>query len=338
MSTYYEDIRGVKDLDLPWKTLAETNILIVGATGLIGRALVDVLMQLPHRNFHLYAGARDLVYAQNCFAEYKDEAAFTILSYDVVMPMPFDMDFHYIIHAASYAAPSAFKNDPVGVITANIGGVDHLFSYGIQHHLRKLLYVSSGEVYGEGNGTPFREEDSGAFDWFSLRACYPLAKRTAETLCVSYASQYQIETSIVRPCHIYGPFFTPKDDRAYAQFIRNVVAGENIVLKSPGLQQRSWCYVVDCAFAILHVLLKGENGNAYNIADSQANVSIREFAGMIASKDGLEVVFELPEQTRENPIISQAFFATEKIKDLGWHPQWSLEEGISHTLNTLVET
>ena len=66
MSTYYEDIRGVKDLDLPWKTLAETNILIVGATGLIGRALVDVLMQLPHRNFHLYAGARDFVYAQNC--------------------------------------------------------------------------------------------------------------------------------------------------------------------------------------------------------------------------------------------------------------------------------
>lgn len=252
--------------------------------------------------------------------------------------MPFDMDFHYIIHAASNAAPSAFKNDPVGVITANIGGVDHLFSYGIQHHLRKLLYVSSGEVYGEGNGTPFREEDSGAFDWFSLRACYPSAKRTAETLCVSYASQYQIETSIVRPCHIYGPFFTPKDDRAYAQFIRNVVAGENIVLKSPGLQQRSWCYVVDCAFAILHVLLKGENGNAYNIADSQANVSIREFAGMIASKGGLEVVFELPGQTRENPIISQAFFATEKINDLGWHPQWSLEEGISHTLNTLVET
>ena len=93
-----------------------------------------------------------------------------------------------------------------------------------------------------------------------------------------------------------------------------------------------------CAFAILHVLLIGENGNAYNIADSQANVSIREFAGMIASKGGLEVVFELPGQTRENPIISQAFFATEKINDLGWHPQWSLEEGISHTLNTLVET
>ena len=132
MSTYHEDIRRVKDLDLSWNTLDETNILIVGATGLIGRALVDVLMQLPHRNFHLYAGVRDLVYAQNCFAEYKDEAAFTILSYDVVMPMPFDMDFHYIIHAASYAAPSAFKNDPVGVIKANIGGVDHLFSYGIR--------------------------------------------------------------------------------------------------------------------------------------------------------------------------------------------------------------
>lgn len=335
MSTYDDDIRRVKDLDLPWEILDKANILVVGATGLIGRALVDVLMQLPDKTFHLYAGVRDLNYAQYCFAKYDNKAAFTVLRYDVAMPVPFDVDFHYIIHAASYAGPGAFKHDPVGIIKANILGVDQLFSYGTQHNLKKLLYISSAEVYGEGNGIPFSERDSGILDWVSLRACYPSAKRAAETLCVSYASQYGIETSIVRPCHVYGPFFTPKDDRAYAQFIRNVLAKENIILKSMGLQQRSWCYVVDCAFALLYVLLKGENQNAYNIADMQSNVSIREFAGMIASKGGQDIVFNLPEQVMENPIISQAIFDTEKINKLGWYPLWKLKEGISNTLDTL---
>lgn len=105
-----------------------------------------------------------------------------------------------------YAGPEAFHRDPVGVMKANIWGVDHLFSYGKLHNLRRFLYVSSGEVYGEGNGTSFHEEDSGNFNWVSLRACYPSAKRAAETLCIAYASQYQMESVIVRPCHTYGPF------------------------------------------------------------------------------------------------------------------------------------
>ena len=337
MMTYYDDIRKVQDLHLPWEILTDINILIVGASGLIGRALVDTLMQLPDKTFHLYAGVRDLVYAQSCFMRYKDDESFTLIQCDVTALIPFDIDFHYIIHAASYAGPAAFHNDPVGVMKANILGVDNLFSYGEQHNLRRLLYVSSGEVYGEGYGIPFREEDSGSLDWASLRACYPAAKRTAETLCIAYAAQFQIETVIARPCHIYGPFYTSKDDRAYAQFIRNVLAGENIILRSSGLQQRSWCYVVDCVFALLYVLLKGKTKNAYNIADVRSNVSIREFAEMIALKSEREVIFDLPDNTGKNkPIISQAIFNTEKINKIGWFPQWKLEEGVSHTLNTLI--
>ena len=152
MMTYYDDIRKVQDLHLPWEILTDINILIVGASGLIGRALVDTLMQLPDKTFHLYAGVRDLVYAQSCFMRYKDDESFTLIQCDVTALIPFDIDFHYIIHAASYAGPAAFHNDPVGVMKANILGVDNLFSYGEQHNLRRLLYVSSGEVYGEGNG------------------------------------------------------------------------------------------------------------------------------------------------------------------------------------------
>ena len=103
------------------------------------------------------------------------------------------------------------------------------------------------------------------------------------------------------------------------------------------MQHRSWCYVVDCVFALLYVLLKGKTKNAYNIADVRSNVSIREFAEMIALKSEREVIFDLPDNTGKNkPIISQAIFNTEKINKIGWFPQWKLEEGVSHTLNTLI--
>lgn len=336
MMTYYDDIERVIELDLPWETLNEANILIVGASGLIGRALVDTLMQLPDKTFHLYAGVRDLAYAHSCFLKYKNADSLTLIQCDVTIPISYDIDFHYIIHAGSYAGPDAFLNDPVGVMKANIWGVDNLFSYGIQHHLKRFLYVSSAEVYGEGDGTPFCEEDSSYLNWTSLRACYPIAKRTAETLCISYASQYQIEILIIRPCHIYGPLFTSKDDRVYAQLIRNTMANEDIVLKSSGGQLRSWCYVVDCVFALLYVLLKGETKNVYNIADTRSNARIYEFAELVALKSGRKVVFEIPDSAVDNhSVISQAIFSTDKINEIGWSPRWRLEEGISHTLNTV---
>ena len=100
MMTYYDDIRKVQDLHLPWEILTDINILIVGASGLIGRALVDTLMQLPDKTFHLYAGVRDLVYAQSCFMRYKDDESFTLIQCDVTALIPFDIDFNSVITVA----------------------------------------------------------------------------------------------------------------------------------------------------------------------------------------------------------------------------------------------
>ena len=112
---------------------------------------------------------------------------------------------------------------------------------------------------------------------------------------MSYAAEYGADVVIARPCHTYGPHFTEQDNRVYAQFIRNVLRGEDIVMKSTGEQFRSWCYVVDCVSALLHILLKGESGEAYNIADADSNISIRELAETIAAIGGRKVVIDLPD-------------------------------------------
>jgi nucleoside-diphosphate-sugar epimerase len=318
--TYIEDIEAVASLNLPWEKLRGCNILITGATGLIGSSLVEVLMSRPNKDYNVYASGRNEGRARERFEAFAEDPAFHFFKYDVMLPLEGNTNFQYIIHAASNASPNFFAAKPVEIIKSNIIGVSNLMDYGIEHNLKRFVFVSTGEVYGEGDGRVFTEDYSGYVKTTSPRSCYPSGKRAAETLCVSYGAEYGVDTVIARPCHTYGPHFTESDNRVFAQFIRNVLAGEDIVMKSTGEQFRSWCYVVDCASAILHIMLKGENGQAYNIADESSNISIKELAEMIAEIGEKKVIVELPsdlERAGYN-VVTKSVFSTDKLQDLGW--------------------
>ena len=225
---------------------------------------------------------------------------------------------------------------PVEVVKSNIKGIENLMEYGLKHGMKRFLYGSSGEIYGEGDGRVFTEDYSGYVDSTSPRSCYPSSKRAAETLCVSYAVEYGADVVIARPCHIYGPYFTEQDNRVYAQFIRNVVRNEDIVMKSTGKQFRSWCYVVDCASALLHILLKGENCQAYNIADESSNISIRELAEMVATIGKCKVIMELPADNEKAGynVVKKSVFSTKKLESLGWALQpGNMEQKMKSTIS-----
>lgn len=331
---YQLQLKEATNAVLPWDKLDGCNILVTGATGLIGGCVVDLLMaREPHR-FSVYAAGRNKDRAEKRFAAYLDNPNFHFLSFDVIEPLSMDIDFHYIIDAASGASPSLYATDPVGVMKANIYGVDNLLSYGKAHNLQKFVYVSSGEVYGEGDGRAFVEDYSGYVNLLLARSCYPSSKRAAETLAVCYAQQYAINVSIARPSHVYGPYFSPSDNRVYAQFIRNVLAKEDIVMKSEGSQYRSWCYVIDCATAILYLLLKGENGAAYNIADAQSNITIRSLAEMIADIGQQKVVIKLPEDAEKAgySVVTKAVFDTTLLESLGWKVLGSMQDKLEATI------
>ena len=333
MSPYYLDIQECsKRIDL--SPLEGSNILITGATGLIGGSLVDVLM---NNHCQVYALGRNEERAKKRFADYWNSDSFHFIKGDVTKPLSCNINFDFIIHAASNASPNFFKEKPVEVITSNIIGTQNLMEYGLSHGMKRMLFVSSGEIYGEGSGKEFVETDSGYVDCATSRACYPSSKRAAETLCVSYAAEYGADVVIARPCHTYGPFFSESDNRVYAQFIRNVLNGEDIVLKSKGEQYRSWIYVVDCVGALLTVLCQGKCGEAYNVADEKSEISIRDLAELIASNSSLSVKFDIPlTQDKGNTTpITRALFSTRKLHALGWRPLFSISDGIKHTISTL---
>lgn len=334
---YRNDIESVRNLDLDFSSLKGKSILVTGATGLIGSAFIDFLMSIKISSLQVYAAGRNAVRAEKLFSKYKDNPHFHFLQFDVTKPLDFVIAFDFIVDSSGASSPVLYATEPVEVMESNILGVKNLLDYGKNHNLKKFVYVSSGEVYGEGDGRVFTEEYSGYVNPLNSRSCYPIAKRASETLCVSYAKEYGLNVSIARPCHVYGPNFTETDNRVYAQFIRNVLNGENIVLKSKGEQFRSWIYSDDCAQALLFILLRGGNCEAYNIANSNSNLSIKKFAEIIARQTGKKVVLDIPDDGSggiTNP-ITKAVFSTEKIEALCWKAQIGIEEGIRKTIEEM---
>ena len=347
--SFYKSENYKKDIEIAVKAtvglekLYNSSVLIAGGSGLIGSFMADMLLFAnKHMNANITVYAMDLS-AERLATRYEgiDTDKLHFVEHNVNELPDFDFAVDYIIHAASPAFPAAFNNDPVGTVMSNILGTKYLLDYGKDHGTKRMLYISSGEVYGQGDLSleSFDETYAGYVDPTSVRSCYPNGKRTAETLCVSYTKQFGIDTVIVRPSHTYGPTVTKADNRANAQFVNKGLAGEDIVLNSAGNQMRSYTYLADSASAIISVLTSGESGNAYNIANSASRTTIAGFAKEVASQTGTKVIFADPDEVAKaemTPIAKQVL-SSKKLEGLGWKGQFTVEEGIRHTLNIMRE-
>lgn len=338
---YLEDIDTALKHVVNIDQLRHQSVLVTGATGTIGSFVADALIRFNQKNnanVRIYLGGRNIEILKHQFGLQKNVE---FLPYDMNAPIQFDVHVDYVIHAAGNAHPAAFNRDPVGTTMGNVESTFRLLEYLRTHNGKRLLYVSSGEVYGQSNIdlASFDESFSGYVDVLSPRSCYPLSKRMTENLCSSYWNQYGIESVIVRPCHTYGPYMTKTDNRAHAQFFHNALNHKNIVLKSAGTQMRSYNYVADCSSALLSVLTQGSSGNAYNLANPCSQLTIAELAEKIARIGNCKVVFELPSTidiANQSP-ISRQVLSSSKIEKLGWKPAFNIEDGIRHTLSILCE-
>ncbi len=326
---YQNDLESILSCDLPWNNLSGKNILVTGGTGLIGSCIIDVLMKLNDVN--VFCMGRSLEKAKNRFKDYFDNPRFNFICHDITNKLDLDIDFDYIIHAASGAHPAEFNNRPVETMTGNFIGTFNLLKYGKIHNMKRFIYISSGEVYGAASSEvdSFSEGYSGYVDCTKVRACYPSSKRASETLLESFISEYDIDGVIARPCHVFGPTMTSEDSRVVAEFIRYAVNGTDIILRSRGNQMRSYLYVVDAVLAIFYVLFKGLNKEAYNICGKD-RVSIRELAEIIADISNGKVVAENDIDVRERAILN-----CDKLYNLGFRENNSLRGGLEKTIMIL---
>ncbi len=304
----------------------DKKILITGANGLIGSYLVDYLITTKATVFALSRSKDKLE------ERFQKAQNLHFIECNLNNGFKSDIAFDYIIHAASNAHPLAYSKDPVGTMKTNLIGTSELLEH-IVNYGGKFLYLSTGEVYGNAASEPFKENDFGIINPTDVRSCYPESKRAAETLCVSYASQFNISVNIARLCYVYGPTITTSNSRADAQFLRNAIDGKDIILKSKGEQKRTYCYVADAACALLYVLLYGKDKEAYNIANPNSIVSIADYAQFLAKIANVKLKFEIPAEIEAKGYSKQgdSILNASKLIELGWQPLYDIEKGLKNT-------
>lgn len=325
-------------------SLSGKTILLSGATGMIGKCIIDLLARYNQNHpkekyIQVIALSRNSRSAEERLAEYWDQDFFRYISCDVNQEIPECGQADYIIHAASNTHPLQYSQDSIGTITANVIGTKNLLDYAVTHGTERFCFLSSVEIYGENRGEVdrFKEDYLGYLNCNTLRAGYPEGKRVGEALCNAYAQTYQLDFVIPRISRTYGPTMLSSDSKAIAQFIKKAAAGEDIILKSAGTQLYSYTYAPDAAMGVLTVLLKGKSGEAYNISDLESEVTLRQITEWLAEDNGVKVTFEMPNVIEQAgySTATRALLDTEKVAELGWQPQVHMREGLMRTVQSL---
>lgn len=322
----------------------DKRIMITGANGMIGSMLIDVLMLNNSRGGSCYVEAvvRNEQAAKERFAEYIEKGYLGITVHDVNNKFPEDTFVpDYIIHAASNTHPVAYAEDPVNTILANIYGTNNLLEMASKKKGCRFVFLSSVEVYGENRSDTdeFDESYCGYLNCNTLRAGYPESKRVGEALCQAYIKQSDVDSVIIRIPRSYGPTMKVTDSKASAQFILKCLNNEDIVLKSAGTQLFSYACVADDVSGILTVMSKGIKGEAYNLADRGSDVQLRDLAAIVAEISGRKVVFgeSVDSEKQGASTVTKSVMCGDKLKNLGWAPEYNIRTGIKATIEILRE-
>ena len=306
---YLSDLDSVISGQSDWSALDGRSFLIIGASGMIGTFFIDVLMR---RNFkfnakiEVFAMGRNKEHLLQRFSHYQNSPMFHVVVANVTNALPDELQTDYIINAASNTHPRAYATDPIGTITTNFFGNDQVLKHAVTHPTQRILFLSSVEVYGENRGdvTKFPENYSGYLDSNTLRAGYPESKRVSEALCQAYIAKYHLNIVIPRLSRVFGP---------------------------------SMKLVADVVSALLFLLVRGKNGEAYNVANPELDIHLKDFAGELARVVNRKVVYNLPDATELAGYskVTRAVLDTKKINKLGWEPLFGREVSLKHTIEIL---
>lgn len=311
------------------------SVLVTGATGLLGVHLIDALMALGEVT--VIAVGRNRERAAGRLGEHLSSPLFRFVEQDVQRAFSEDITADYIIPLASNTHPLAYSQYPAETMLINLKGAEHALELA-RRCGATVLYPSTVEVYGNARGDDmFTEDYTGQLNLSTSRACYSESKRSCEALCQSYAAEHGVKVRIARLSRVFGPTMLMSDTKASSQFIRKALDGEDIVLKSEGNQFFSYTYATDAVAAMLHIMLNGEDGTAYNIANDNCNVHLRDFAGLCAELCGRDVVFDLPSESERKgySVAVNAILDTTRLRTSGFSPSYTMRDAVARTIHIL---
>lgn len=324
--------------------LGGKTIMVSGATGLVGSAVVRYLLELNNvldSNIRIIPLYKDLAKFEKIYGKINDRDDLFPRFFSTDETMSFDEKADYIVHCAGISGGSKMHlKDPVRVFDIGINGTRRLLDYAATHDCQGFVYVSTYEIYGGVNEDALIPENHPCIlDPMVLRNSYAEVKRLCESMCVAYSSKYGFNVYSGRLTSSFGTGVSYNDPRFFAEFARCVVNGKNIVLKSTGGTVRNYLDVDDAASAFLYILTNGENCQAYNLTNRNNAISVKDIAQRIIEIGGnkVELVFDIAEDAKALGFRKEGVTVVDptKLENIGWTPVYTLDETFEKLLKTI---
>ena len=350
-----EDLETLcSNLSAELSKIAGGSLLITGGGGFLGYYLVQGALHW-NRTRGSAAGKIPVTvydnYARGVPAwleGLRGNADLTLVKHDMIEPLPKGIPhFDWIIHAAGIASPMYYRAQPLKCIDANINGLRNLLEYSLAQRaagrpVQGFLFYSSSEIYGDPSASaiPTPETYRGNVSCTGPRACYDESKRFGETLCVTFARHEALPVRIARPFNNYGPGLKITDGRLLPDLARDVLGGRDLVMYSDGSPTRTFCYATDAITGYYKVLVRGRDGEAYNVGIDRPETSVADLAELVRSHaaelfgyrgrvvrgEAKEADYLVDNPNRRCPVIDKA------RSELDFNPTVLVDEGVRRSL------
>ena len=293
------------------------KVLITGGAGFIGSHFVDRLINEKYEVRIL-----DIKKPENSKIEFiKGDVT------DIKNVREAIKDCEYVCHLASPISVENTEKNPIETLNTNINGIRNILDCCLKGNVKKILFTSSSEVYGEPNILPVPETNS-----LQPKSCYGVSKVVSEEYIKSYNKSYGLSFTIVRYFNVYGPrqsinFVIPK-------FIYLTLKNEPITIYGSGDQIRAFCFISDIINGTFLAFSKKEGKNEiFNIGNDKETIKIRLLAKNIIeltkSNNGLKFVpLDKSDRSEKREIFKRIPDITKARNLLNYEPEITLKEGI----------
>jgi len=327
------------------QVFAGKTVMLTGGRGFLGRYFIEVFV---HLNEAVLKEPCKVVVLDNLITAGKEGANMgdrpnaTFIEHDVTIPLDWDEDVHFIIHAAGIASPFYYRKYPLETLEVAITGTKNMLVLAERHQAR-LVFFSSSEIYGDPDSkhVPTTESYRGNVAAQGPRACYDESKRIGETLCYIFHENQGLAANTIRPFNVFGPGMQETDYRVMPNFASRIKGGQPLNVYGGGDQTRTFCYITDAMNGFLRVIAKGVPGEAYNIGNPKPEISMLDLVkGMekvVSGKLNYNII-EYPDSYPADEPQRRCPYITKARRQIGFEPVVDLDDGLKRFLSWTDKT
>lgn len=319
-----------------WEDLRGKRIFLTGGTGFVGTWLLESLL---HANDRLDLGVSVVMLTRDAdryrikSPHLTEHAALHLMQGDLTSFEWPDGSFPVVIHAATATWHTADAQRPLGTFDTDIVGTRRVLEFARTHGVERLLFTSSGAVYGTQppHVSHMAEDHAGAPSTTDLGSAYGQAKRISEYMCCMYGQVYGFNATIARLFAFVGPLLPLDANFAVGNFIRDAMSSGPVRISGDGTPFRSYLYAADLAIWLWTILLRGRTAYPYNVG-SQAALTIEDLARTVIDAIAPSVPAVLAMRpTSDAPAPRYVPDVGRAEQELGLRPLIPLDEAVRRT-------